>query len=171
MRYYNSSTGRFISEDPIGFAGQDSNFFRYVKNNPHSFVDPLGLTQEDINLAFKYVLKKYPDARNLRVRVATVEELGSGYVGRFNPSGNEVLLHPDYLKKLSSKEALILLDTIFHEVGHSQNLLKALGDVIMFWEDGVDDYFHKQIYDQAILDTADAAKDFLLERKRQCPRR
>ncbi|MHB8882686.1 MAG: RHS repeat domain-containing protein [Thermodesulfovibrionales bacterium] len=42
MRYYDSEIGRFISEDPIGFAG-GINKFAYVVNNPENWVDPLGL--------------------------------------------------------------------------------------------------------------------------------
>ncbi len=42
-RYYNPETGRFITKDPIGFAGGDVNLYRYVKNNPVNFVDPYGL--------------------------------------------------------------------------------------------------------------------------------
>ena len=42
-RYYDSGMGRFINEDPIGFAGGDGNFYRYVQNNPVIFVDPSGL--------------------------------------------------------------------------------------------------------------------------------
>jgi RHS repeat-associated protein len=41
-RYYDPRAGRFISKDPIGFAGGDANLFRYVKNNPLNFVDPEG---------------------------------------------------------------------------------------------------------------------------------
>jgi RHS repeat-associated protein len=41
-RYYDPSIGRFISEDPAGYnAGM--NVYRYVRNNPLLFVDPLGL--------------------------------------------------------------------------------------------------------------------------------
>ena len=42
-RFYNSQTGRFISEDPAGFGGGDSNLYRYVSNNPINFSDPTGL--------------------------------------------------------------------------------------------------------------------------------
>lgn len=41
-RYYSPSFGRFISEDPIGFAG-GINTYEYVGGNPLSYVDPLGL--------------------------------------------------------------------------------------------------------------------------------
>ena len=42
MRYYNSSSGRFISEDPIGFNGEDLNLYRYVGNSVHNLIDPSG---------------------------------------------------------------------------------------------------------------------------------
>jgi len=41
-RYYDPKIGRFISEDPIGFAG-GPNAYAYVGNLPTSAVDPLGL--------------------------------------------------------------------------------------------------------------------------------
>jgi RHS repeat-associated protein len=41
-RYYDSRIGRFISEDPIGFAG-GANFYAYVENGPTNRVDPTGL--------------------------------------------------------------------------------------------------------------------------------
>ena len=40
-RYYNSATGRFITEDP---AQDGLNWYVYAGNNPVSFVDPWGLT-------------------------------------------------------------------------------------------------------------------------------
>ncbi len=43
-RYYNPGTGRFISNDPSGFAGGDANLYRYVGNSPIIFVDPSGLS-------------------------------------------------------------------------------------------------------------------------------
>ena len=42
-RYLNPMTGRFIQQDPIGFAGGDLNVYAYVGNNPVLFRDELGL--------------------------------------------------------------------------------------------------------------------------------
>ncbi len=41
-RYYHPGLQRFVSEDPIGFAGGDSNLYAYVGNNPISATDPTG---------------------------------------------------------------------------------------------------------------------------------
>jgi RHS repeat-associated protein len=41
-RYYDPTLGRFISEDPLGFAGGDLNLYAYVGDSPLSFVDPQG---------------------------------------------------------------------------------------------------------------------------------
>ena len=43
-RYYDQNVGRFISEDPLGFGGGNSNLYAYVGNNPTDFIDPFGLT-------------------------------------------------------------------------------------------------------------------------------
>jgi RHS repeat-associated protein len=37
------SLGRWTTEDPIGFAGSDSNLYRYIHNHPADSVDPYGL--------------------------------------------------------------------------------------------------------------------------------
>jgi RHS repeat-associated protein len=42
-RYLVTSTSRWLTEDPISFKGGDWNLYRYVKNNPMSWVDPSGL--------------------------------------------------------------------------------------------------------------------------------
>lgn len=41
-RFYDPIAGRFVSRDPIGFAGRDQNLYRYVGNSPQSFTDPTG---------------------------------------------------------------------------------------------------------------------------------
>ena len=42
-RYYDPGTGKFLSEDPIGFDGGDGNLYRYVWNNSINLIDSLGL--------------------------------------------------------------------------------------------------------------------------------
>jgi RHS repeat-associated protein len=41
-RWYDANLGRFISEDPIGFAGGDVNLYGYVWNNSQNYTDPSG---------------------------------------------------------------------------------------------------------------------------------
>lgn len=41
-RYYDSSIGRFINEDPVEFDGDDLNFYAYVGNSPIIYLDPFG---------------------------------------------------------------------------------------------------------------------------------
>lgn len=49
-RYYDSSVGRFIAEDPAGFGAGDVNLMTYVQNNPVNGIDPLGLWTLQIGL-------------------------------------------------------------------------------------------------------------------------
>jgi len=42
FRYYESSTGRYLTSDPIGLVS-DLNTYAYVANNPVLWIDPLGL--------------------------------------------------------------------------------------------------------------------------------
>ncbi|HEY1997604.1 RHS repeat-associated core domain-containing protein, partial [Paraburkholderia sp.] len=44
-RYYSPQTGRFISEDPIGYASGQTNAYAYVEGNPISYTDPEGLAR------------------------------------------------------------------------------------------------------------------------------
>jgi RHS repeat-associated protein len=42
-RHYDAAVGQFVSDDPIGLAGEDVNLRRYATNNPVSVIDPNGL--------------------------------------------------------------------------------------------------------------------------------
>ena len=44
-RYYDSATGRFLTEDPTRFTA-GANFYSYVGNGPTSHIDPFGLQQQ-----------------------------------------------------------------------------------------------------------------------------
>ena len=48
-RFYDPSMGRFLSEDPLEFAG-GRNFYTYTRNDPVSLFDPSGLTPTQGNV-------------------------------------------------------------------------------------------------------------------------
>ncbi|MFC3149441.1 polymorphic toxin-type HINT domain-containing protein [Litoribrevibacter euphylliae] len=41
-RYYDPTLGRYITQDPLGIAGDGPNVYTYGLNNPHTKIDPLG---------------------------------------------------------------------------------------------------------------------------------
>jgi RHS repeat-associated protein len=45
FRAYDTATGRFVSKDPLGLAGGDTNTRRYAANDPVNRVDPMGLAE------------------------------------------------------------------------------------------------------------------------------
>ncbi|HVC95125.1 MAG TPA: RHS repeat-associated core domain-containing protein [Pirellulales bacterium] len=47
-RWYDPSVGRWISEDPLGFGGGDTNLSRYVRNDATNATDPMGLFGVDL---------------------------------------------------------------------------------------------------------------------------
>lgn len=54
-RYYDSSAGRFTTEDLLRFRG-GVDFYKYVRNNPIRLIDPLGLWTFQIGLSVNYTL-------------------------------------------------------------------------------------------------------------------
>ncbi|HJW94096.1 MAG TPA: RHS repeat-associated core domain-containing protein, partial [Thermoanaerobaculia bacterium] len=46
-RDYDPSLGRFLTRDPIGFAGGQANVYDYATNDPVNFIDPSGLMPGD----------------------------------------------------------------------------------------------------------------------------
>ena len=42
QRFYDPSVSRFLTRDPIGYAG-GLNLYRYAGNNPINFMDPSGM--------------------------------------------------------------------------------------------------------------------------------
>ncbi|MBS1961334.1 MAG: RHS repeat-associated core domain-containing protein [Bdellovibrionales bacterium] len=52
-REYDASTGRWLTKDPILFAGGDTNLYGYVLNDPINSIDSSGLSARDVELILK----------------------------------------------------------------------------------------------------------------------
>lgn len=60
-REWDGDAGRFLSEDPIGFAGGDANLYRYAADDPTNFRDPSGqnpLVALLVNIGIAYLDKE-----------------------------------------------------------------------------------------------------------------
>jgi RHS repeat-associated protein len=56
-RYYDPTSGRFLSEDPVGFSG-GANFYSYVGNSANNYADPSGFSPApclDVNKFLKWL--------------------------------------------------------------------------------------------------------------------
>ena len=52
-RWYDPNLGKWISQDPIGFAAGDANLYRYVGNGPTNATDPSGLEDPSLKITVK----------------------------------------------------------------------------------------------------------------------
>ena len=62
-RWCDAAVGRWLSEDPIGFAGADANLYRYVRNEPVLRVDPEGLSDSELDPYLDGPLRTIRDER------------------------------------------------------------------------------------------------------------
>lgn len=64
VRDYDPMVGRWLSKDPIGFWGGQTNLYGYVMNDPINWIDPLGLSQEQIDDGLFWIKGNYPELTN-----------------------------------------------------------------------------------------------------------
>ena len=107
-RYYDPTTGRFVSEDPIWA----TNLYPYADNNPVMMVDPTGRTSqiiEDCDLVFSAVGFVQSAGKTLIsiTRKTTAEGVGKAIFKFAGEQGKEIILKPmtsDLLKQYNLKE-------------------------------------------------------------------
>jgi RHS repeat-associated protein len=91
-RYYDPITGRFVSEDPIGFDSGDVNFYAYVGNNPVNANDPSGeilnvFLGAGTSVALGYgisLITNQPYTSTDLLRDAGLGAVGAGILGKIN---------------------------------------------------------------------------------------
>lgn len=83
-RYYDPEIGRWISEDWLGYAAGDQNFYRYANNSPTTFTDPSGKfyqTLIDMVQAYSDGLNGAVEAYNRGHYGRIIEDFVTGFVG------------------------------------------------------------------------------------------
>ncbi len=109
-RFYDTRAGQFLSDDPLGLAGLDYNFRRFVNNMPTVGTDPSGLC---IDLASAVTNTLY-----------TLGSLGTGITGNVYGGRSEALFRMAYFEP--SKD----LANAIGDAGHiTKGLSKVLGKV------------------------------------------
>ena len=80
-RYYDPNSGRFLSEDPIGWRG-GTNFYAYVGNNPALWIDPYGLAPLSYDQVMKLVAANNKSGRSDELILCVIFKESS-----FDPAG------------------------------------------------------------------------------------
>ncbi len=115
-RYYDPKTGRWISQDPLGFDAGDSNLYRYVENRTTGETDPSGLEVYSASQA---------DANTLQESLA-----GSGIQTTVvQAKGNYFLLPTDMAQVRQARS-----DPRWANDSWTTNVLNALGSSVIHRE-------------------------------------
>jgi RHS repeat-associated protein len=81
-RFYSPDLGRFLQPDPIGFAGDPGNIYRYVGNNPLNRRDPSGLGHVPYQrISEPGVSYGETETEPVRVESTPISDAPSGWLG------------------------------------------------------------------------------------------
>ena len=100
-RFYDAATGRWISQDPLGFDAGDSNLYRYVSNSPAINSDPSGKDSLDFGGANPY---DHESRREFLANLNAESRKVSERVDSMKSAGIRVVDVPFFDKKLGSLE-------------------------------------------------------------------
>ena len=91
-RYYDPRTGRFVNEDPNRLVG-GINLYRYVRNNPVNFIDPLGLAP-NLSCVCKIAAGALAGGAVGATAGKWIGGVGGGFFGAIGGAGGGTLVEP-----------------------------------------------------------------------------
>lgn len=118
FRFYDPSLGRYLTSDPIGLRG-GLNTYAYVEGNPVRYIDPNGLTKNDVDLIMGDIKGRYSeiDPRGDVIyndKYNNLEDAGTNWI-----TADISLWEGVRCKRLSEDEFISLYRTLLHESMHS----------------------------------------------------
>jgi len=131
-RYYHAVFGRFVTQDPIAFAGGDVNLYAYVRNNPLLYVDSSGL-RLDLSQAGSLVgpLQRtrqtprgaaiFDRLEQLQATYSIVEGTGS-QPSHYNPATKTIVVNPTLAEPIcttAGRKPASSERKLAHEGGHA----------------------------------------------------
>ena len=105
-RWYDAQTGRWVSQDPIGFRGGDTSLYRYVANAPAAYTDPSGLSIAPLGIQMRFWEKWHLLMGDFATR-EEAQSAGEDYLGRYGYKGWGVWVEPRRVKGKTRWETLI----------------------------------------------------------------
>lgn len=137
------------------------NTYAYVGGNPVSRIDPFGLTQCDIDVAFAFAKTMNPHIK-LGAGAPKADIPRGGVEGEAQPRGDDGYIHLNerYLDVLDWSGVYNFLDAIIHEGLH---FTRPIG-----LQEKSNNYDHRYISPEATRRAREQVYDFNKERKSQC---
>ncbi|MBN8540430.1 MAG: PKD domain-containing protein [Deltaproteobacteria bacterium] len=132
-RDYDSEVGRWLSKDPILFQG-GRNHYSYVSSDPINFLDPTGLSQQQVDCAVTWLRINRPELfiglpRDLSIRdgdlslyrkLSEVLNLDPSVGARYNRLTKNILIDTTYFNSMNAPFASIV-GAVAHELMHAQD--------------------------------------------------
>ncbi|MFZ5797875.1 MAG: RHS repeat domain-containing protein [Thermodesulfobacteriota bacterium] len=94
-RFYMPSLGRFMAEDPIGLAGGDVSFYRYVQNNPVNRIDPWGLATVENQTGGQLIGGSNDSGRHGQVIIPDGQDSGNMDIDSLDFDGDGIASRPN----------------------------------------------------------------------------
>lgn len=121
-RYYDSTVGRWTSEDPLHLAAGDTNLYRYVSNQPTNATDPLGLHSvgPSPDVYQTYIRESEERLRRMEKWWNEREQEVLDFIDQCLKDGRDMLIKATKERNLKTQKVLIDTANLLNEIANGQ---------------------------------------------------